>query len=66
MPWYRAAVPADVDVGDGNFPSIVATSMMELVINRFVSVDVVEEKLIFDAATSAQATLSSYGTPHMQ
>jgi hypothetical protein len=31
-----------------------------------VVVGVVEEKLIFDAATSAQATLSSYGTPHMR
>jgi hypothetical protein len=33
---------------------------------HIIVVGVVEEKLIFGAATSAQATLSSYGTPHVR
>jgi hypothetical protein len=45
--------------------STVIVVAMELMINMHIVVDVVGEKLIFVAATSAQATLS-YDTPHLR
>ena len=45
--------------------STVVVVAMELMINMHIVVDVVGEKLIFVAATSAQATLS-YDTLHMR
>jgi hypothetical protein len=56
----------DLRVGDMTVLSIVIVVAMELMINMHIVVDVVGEKLIFVAATSAQATLSSYGTPHLR
>jgi hypothetical protein len=55
----------DLSVGDMTVLSIVIVVAMELMINMHIVVDVVGEKLIFVAATSAQATLS-YDTPHLR
>jgi hypothetical protein len=54
----------DLRVGDMTVLSIVIVVSMELMINIHIVVDVVGEKLIFVAATSAQATLS-YDTPRL-
>jgi hypothetical protein len=55
-----------MDLGVIVAPTIVAARAMESVNlwqnMHIIVVGVVEEKLIFDAATSAQATLSSYCT----